>query len=323
MFIELNLAQPCEVFEFISPLLDKLPEADGKKCAETIQKLHNPLTCWQTFLETACEQDAVQEDDDTKKEDAAKDEAANPDISPLDSIKANFNKATGSLLELLLGLMRGKNLEDCKTISKAGDAISKVVLSASGSAGSKTNSESEQTELVKELCVILQSFETSGKSVSLSSSAPAATLISTLTSGPSSGDDDAAREKAWKQVQSERRKYVTFSTPKTLTKDGIQNAFRGCGKVSQHSGHLNSSHRLFVASADLMTESTKEPWLEAAFSESSWRDVADFCASTSGPTDFVVLFDGRMRQPRKIIAPCLCLSYSAFLLAIFLSFQLI
>ena len=149
--------------------------------------------------------------------------------------------------------------------------------------------------------LITQQFDGNSKSVAVSTSAPAPSLLNSLTShGTDVPDADGERERHWKTVQGERKRFVSFSVPKTWTSDGLGGAFRSAGKVFNHSGTLNSSHRLIVASADLLHEEGDEPWLSLQSPASNlWKDIVTFCSSASGNTDFVMLFDGRMRQIRR------------------------
>ena len=90
---------------------------------------------------------------------------------------------------------------------------------------------------------------------------PAPPLIQTL-GGDSSKDEEAeACNRVWKQVQNERKKFVSFSCPKGYGKDNLIAALKAGGKVYTFSGQLNSSHRLFCASADLLDEEGAEPLL--------------------------------------------------------------
>ena len=104
-----------------------------------------------------------------------------------------------------------------------------------------------------------EQFDGNSKSVAVSTSAPAPSLLNSLTShGTDVPDADGERERHWKTVQGERKRFVSFSVPKTWTSDGLGGAFRSAGKVFNHSRTLNSSHRLIVASADLLHEEGDE-----------------------------------------------------------------
>lgn len=121
-----------------------------------------------------------------------------------------------------------------------------------------------------------------------------------LSRDGAAAESEAEREAAWKKVQAERRKFVTFSYPRTWAKDQIINAFRSSGKVFSYTGELNSAHRLFVASADLLHEEGDEPWnAPCPPAASMWKEITSFITSTSGPADFAMLFDGRMREIRR------------------------
>ncbi|CAK9068446.1 unnamed protein product [Durusdinium trenchii] len=87
--------------------------------------------------------------------------------------------------------------------------------------------------------------------------------------------------------------------------DAFLASFRGCGKVFAHGGVLNTSHRLFVASADLLVEQGEEPWAMASVPpQALWKEMVGFMAATaSGPADFIMAFDGRMREVRRWSVP--------------------
>ena len=291
-----------QVFEFVAPLIRKLPDAEAQKCAEVVEDLHNPLQCWETYIKGGLEADGDGEEHILQEDEDPAQTKADGEVRPLDTAKAQFNKATGSLLDLLLDLMQGKYFEDCRKLSQTALPIAKLAAEAASNEGNGKK-DCESIELVKALCLLVQSFDTSGKSISMNTAVPAVSLLSSLTSAGGEADDAAAAERArvWKLVQAERRKYVTFSVPKGYSKDNLMAAFRSCGKVFQFSGQLNSAHRLFTASADLLVESTTEPWFQAGIpEESAWKAIVEFCSGTTGSTDFTALFDGRMRTCRRI-----------------------
>lgn len=102
-------------------------------------------------------------------------------------------------------------------------------------------------------------------------------------------------------MQAERRKFVSFGIPTKVSKDGLLHALRNSGKVFTHKGTLNSSHRLICASADLMAEDGTEPWAQQTSpADGTWKEICAFANALSGPEDFVILFDGRMRNIRRL-----------------------
>lgn len=302
-----------QVIEFLIPLKDKLPEVEGKKLDAAIGSLVDPRQCWSRFLEADRAGDGllIKEEDDLEAEPAPA--APAEDTSPLDTLKAEFNKATGSMLDLILDLMRGKSLEDCRTLGAGNLKLPQAVSDAAKNLQGDNKSETSVTELVKAVCLVVQSFDTNAKSVSISAAAPAPSLITTLNSNADGGEDVADRERIWRLVQGERRKYITFSVVPKHSKEAMTNAFRQCGKVWSFSGQLNSSHRLITASADLMPETSAEPWLNFSPPATDvWKSVAEFCMGVTGSTDFSLMCDGRMREMRRIHAPCLLSLASCF-----------
>ena len=280
------------------PLVGKLPELESQKCAKVISEMKNPHTCWSEFFagETAASDVVKEEDDD---EDAA---AGVVEASKLNTLKGEFNKATGSLLELLMDLMRGQFLGDCRKLSQENVKLAQAVADAAAPAIPDKDEQpgSSSFGLVKSLVLVVQSFDTATKSVSLQAPLPMPSLVQSLNPDKSSEADAACRERAWKQVQTERRKFVSFSVAK-YSKDALQTAFRNCGKVWAHKGDLNSSHRFIVGSADLLLECAQQPWFSASVpTADAWTCVTDFCMGIVGAADFVFLFDGRMREIRRV-----------------------
>ena len=142
-------------------------------------------------------------------------------------------------------------------------------------------------------------FAGNSKSVGLAGAAPAPSLLATLQPGGDDAQLQVERERQWKL--NERKKYVSFAVPPKWDKDSLMAAFRASGKVFAHKGSLNSSHRLICASADLFHECEKEPWSQQSKPcVSTWKDICEFCCSLSGSEDFIMLFDGRMRDVRRV-----------------------
>ena len=147
---------------------------------------------------------------------------------------------------------------------------------------------------------MVKAFEHNSKSFAADSAVPAPSILTTLNKDQASDDLKGERERVWKLVQAERRKYVTFSVMKGMTTEGFRTLFTGSGKVFNHPGSLNASHRLFCASADLIVEDAKEPWLHCSKpEEKSWKAILEFCTTIHGNSDFAMIFDGRMREVRR------------------------
>ena len=107
----------------------------------------------------------------------------------------------------------------------------------------------------------------------------------------------AGKERAllWERARDQRRKYVALSHLHAPTRTKIEAAV---AKVPK--GRDRSTHRLFVWSADLVTESNATPWKEASPAKTSGSDaVLDFMSKLAGPGDFGICFDGRMRSERS------------------------
>ena len=123
-----------------------------------------------------------------------------------------------------------------------------------------------------------------------------------------SGDDaeaDADREQHWRTVQSERRRFVSFGVPNAWSEMAFLSASDPAEKFLDSPGVLNTAHRLFCRSADLVHKEGTEPWVTPCPPpEAQWKDATAFISSAaSGPADFATLFDGRMWETPRLHAP--------------------
>ncbi|CAL1152351.1 unnamed protein product, partial [Cladocopium goreaui] len=284
-----------QVFEYAEKLLSKLPEPELQKAKAVLEDLLSPLRCWEKFLqpdEKALADTGFLHEDDLEEEGAC---AVVVPSGPLAAIKEIFNKATGQLFDLVLELVSGKHYSDCQELaSQAGGLI-------------KALQDTEQDlEFLKQLRLVTELVGGSqSKSVTASTAAPTPSLLMQLTStGQVNAEADAERERHWKIVQSERRKFVSFGLPKSWTKESLLSSFRACGKVFSFAGQLNTSHRLLCASADLMTEQGDEPWVAPSVPPAPlWKEVLAFMTSSAtGAADFVMAFDGRMREEDDVLS---------------------
>ena len=107
----------------------------------------------------------------------------------------------------------------------------------------------------------------------------------------------AKKERAhlWEKAREQRRRFVAVSQLKGATAPTIE------AVVSKlPASKFGAANRLFVWSADLVTETTARPWKESSPTPKSAATdaVLDFMAKLAGPGDFVICFDGRMRSER-------------------------
>ncbi|CAE7431728.1 Cdkl4 [Symbiodinium sp. CCMP2592] len=289
-----------QVFDYAAKLANELPEPDKVKLTGILAELRCPSTCWEKYL---CHADADQGaagEDDMDGEDPEDVERPVPQ-SKIGAVEEGFNKAIGMLLDLLLELMSGKYYKDCCMLASSEDGLAKALTAAQLGSSDDTEHE-EPCALITQMKIIVDKFDNSTKSVGATSAAPAPSLLQSLAkaSEADTPEECVERERQWKAVQTERRKFVSFSVPNKISNDCLVNAFRGCGKVFTHKGTLNSSHRLIVASADLLSEAGTDPWLKGTPPSEEWKEICAFAKDISGPEDFVVLFDGRMREIRRV-----------------------
>lgn len=280
-----------QVLEYGEKLLQSKLAADvAKEAAAILADLRSPQSCWEKYLKTdkVADQAQIQEDDFDSEE-------LKVELGNMAEVKEKFPKHVGLLFDFLLEVVSFKYYSDCQDLAAGGSPDVFKALQDLGQADSST----KVPELVKQLHLLTSQFDGHAKSVTASSSAPTPSLLRQLAGSHGQADADGERERLWKVVQQERRRYVSFGVPKKWDKEGLLNCFRGSGKVFAHSGVLNTSHRLFCAAADLWREEGEEPWLNPTVPpEKSWREVTAFINSCTGPTDFAMAFDGRMRDVR-------------------------
>ena len=279
-----------QVFEFAQKLGAKLPLPEQSKFASVCSEMLDPVTCWAKYLEALFKAESTQalNEEDLDLEVAGGGPTTECDL--LAETKKAFNKPTGMLLDVLLKLMRGVYLQDCRKL--ASDGFYKAM----------DGSAKDQCDLVRDLQVIVEHFEGSQKSVSLTTQVPELGLLQGLRAQGADAESAEDREGHWRTAQGERKKYINLSVPKSWSREMMTAAFRSSGKVYSHSGTLNASHRLICASADLFQEEGEAPWSIQSKPGKDWAGLVEFAASCSGSCDFVMLFDGRMREIRRMHA---------------------
>jgi len=107
------------------------------------------------------------------------------------------------------------------------------------------------------------------------------------------------RAQLWQKAQACRRKLVNFALWKSKTADGLQALFNKAGAAKGFVGAVNEQHRLFVLSADLVTETGAAPWCMASQPGAVFEEMLKFAKAQTGPVDIIVAFDGRMRDGRQ------------------------
>lgn len=274
-----------------------MPDAEAAKCKTVLQELLTPETCWVKYLRQDERQDGpVGEDEDA-------DEQA-PDSAAMSETKQNFNRVTGQLLDLLLKVVAGREyFSDLAEVAAVPGGLLKSMQKHDEQCcnrNSEKDPKASSVGFLKELRAITLQFDGQGKGVAVTAAAPPPSLLMNLSREKDHVLEDAERERLWKQVQAERRRFISFSFPRSWKQDQILGAFRSSGKVFAHTGELNTSHRLFVAAADLLHEEGDEPWNSVGQPPvGMWKEIANFVGSVNGPSDFGMLFDGRVRDVRK------------------------
>ena len=108
-----------------------------------------------------------------------------------------------------------------------------------------------------------------------------------------------------------REKYVQFALAPRLTQQSIATAVARVSKIHGFQGSLNSKHRLFIMSADLLAEAPDAPWRdEAKVDQGTIEGALSYLKGVTNETDFELALDGRSRKVRRMIeddlAPVAC-----------------
>lgn len=297
-----------QALDYISKLGTDVRSFD-EKLAETLEKelliFTWPLGFFEKFLKCGdddadlmmmCRAAAV-DDCSAVTEEKVVDEGS----SVLDQVKGNLNRGGQMMADVLFGIHAGKYDTSLRELAGKSDADFAAAVESSDI--TKNNA------LAKDLRELVRMLSNSVSStVSADAAVPPVGLrqLCRVRSNPDTQEDaDAAareRESVWKQAVGIRKRYATLSVLKAATLDGYIASFKASGNVYGFKGVLNESHRLFVMSADLLTEDGDKPW--AALSPPS-KDAIDaatgFFKVQTGPTDFILVLDGRQRETRRTI----------------------
>ena len=161
-------------------------------------------------------------------------------------------------------------------------------------------------QLGKDLKDLMRSLHAAESVISGKSGAPAAGLRE-LTRRVSDGADatQAAdeRNQVWQRATTQRKKLVSFGIVKDPTKaTSYAEIFKKAGVARAFKGVLNESHRLFVFSADLQTETGGTPWsTQCEVIKPRLAAALEFMCSQRDVADVKVCFDGCNRPARSEI----------------------
>ena len=110
---------------------------------------------------------------------------------------------------------------------------------------------------------------------------------------------DKERSQMWDKAREQRRKFVSLQCLPQVTRAKLEAM---ASKINNTQGSkLGDQHRLYVWSADLVSEAGPRPWKDDATKPNEKDFTLEFLAHLAGPGDFVICFDGRMRASRAKI----------------------
>ena len=97
-----------KVLDFLCPLIEKQPETEKALILDALAKIKQPMTCWTEFLEGNGQSAADDEPEEPEEE---------VQLTAMETLKSQFSKPMGALLDLCLDLVRGRYLEACRDLS--------------------------------------------------------------------------------------------------------------------------------------------------------------------------------------------------------------
>ena len=123
------------------------------------------------------------------------------------------------------------------------------------------------------------------------------------------GGDDAERssemrqerEETWKCAQTARKKFAQVSCTVVRKSADLQTWFERQRSAHHFVGKAGESHRVFVFSADTAELEGDEPWRNTSKCKNLGA-VLEFMKRQTGPSDVLLVFDGRDQCDRKAMA---------------------
>ena len=161
--------------------------------------------------------------------------------------------------------------------------------------------------MAADLKTLMSSLHAAENVVKATGSVPQASLRALVRQHSDGADTKAVeteRADVWKRAQTQRRKFVTLATVKDPKKKAsyqdIMN--KKGGEVAKFQGKAGEEHRLMTLSADLMFQSSDEPWKKPSHpDEHVLEAVCEFLSGCRGVADATVAFDGCMSKSRRDI----------------------
>ena len=224
-------------------------------------------------------------------------EAADSDLA---QVSAGLPKCFVAFMEMLHGVYAGEFDDEIKAL--AAEKSPKDTLQDDEALGGVSPTLQGKTKdalrLVASVANQYTACETDQTLLSVRS-------LKRIASEPDEAEAAAAsneRAQVWDKAREVRKKLVSLQLMKQVTKAKIE------GVVTKMSpSKLGDGHRLFVWSADMVSEAGPRPWKEEAVpKQPEYEAILDFMSNLKGPGDFAMCFDGRMRAVRRSIEGTLC-----------------
>lgn len=285
------------VFNMIHGWVDVL---QGVQTAEAIAKeLKDVLYCFACYPRYAAKfgdealttdhNDGNNQAGSDRRPAATREDAASPGDA-IDALKMEYkDKSSHVLIDCLFDLL-------ATTHDKSiGDALKSTLMK------DIDWSEDHELELVREILRLCSMHKTA---MDLQRKGPPAAPreLARLTSDPGVPDEEEKRKEraeAWRQAQFARKKLVHVGHSRCSAKVQLQSYFEKT-PIFNFGGKAGESHRLFIFSAELFAEARGSPWATHAEMSHATADVMlSWLGNQTGPTDVILLADGRSRACRK------------------------
>ena len=214
----------------------------------------------------------------------------------IEELRSKLPRAGVMFAETLRKLYEDTYAEDITALAKESDPHTKF----------NAESEDDKSPLMRDLNEMMRAIHIAESVVGTDASKgpPKASLRELVRHNSAPEDREAAeneRADVWRRAQAQRKKLVTLGLVKEAkNKNSYMEVFKKAAAARSFKGEANESHRAFIMSAELLTQSGKEPWLLASAPPEDVVGAAmEFLSSHRDSFDVSLVFDGTMRKVRR------------------------
>ncbi len=223
---------------------------------------------------------------------------------PVQATREKLGQVSGHLFDLLMAIYVGGYDRSLKAL--AGQTGNNQAAIAS----KLLDDDETSDDLIKAVRDLLRKMEQCKGTVqvqAVSAPPPSLRTLTRISSNPTDHANEVAmqeRARVWSEAQQIRKKVVSVATAKT--KDGIS---RLVSKVFNNWKPVRKeNHRAFFLAADLVVENAEKPWVQlSSYNKDELKNQLEFLESwPCGACDFIIMFDGRSRDARRVMDRSIC-----------------